>query len=54
MQDSAVGLFDARFQPSFRGAQFCSPKKSPGFNMPIVASLPFLETTVSLTLPFWI
>src|ERR1700733_3834027 len=28
-----------------------SPKKLPSLNMPIVASLPFLETTVSLTLP---
>jgi hypothetical protein len=31
-----------------------SPKKSVGFNIAIVASLPALETTVSLTLPFWI
>ena len=30
-----------------------SPKKFPSPNMPIVASLPVLETTVNLTLPAW-
>jgi len=31
-----------------------SPKKSPSLNMPRVASLPILDTTVSRTLPSWI
>jgi hypothetical protein len=29
-----------------------SPKKSPSLNMPMVASLPSLDTTVNFTLPF--
>src|ERR1039457_4832377 len=31
-----------------------SPKKSPSFRMPMVASLPIFETTVSFTFPFCI
>jgi hypothetical protein len=35
-------------------ARLPSPRKSPAPNMAITPSLPALETTVSLTLPFWI
>jgi len=35
-------------------ARHPSPRKSPGPKMAMMASLPALETTLSLTLPFWI